>query len=153
MKEIIVYFSWSNNTKTLIEQVNKSFNFDVVRVERKKPYSEDYNTCAYVEAKEEVEKRIYPEIKNLGVDFNKYDKILLFFPIWWYTFPMPIGTFVKQLKGFKGEVVVFANSYTNDPQYMINSMKDLRKIDSEINFKEGLFNQNARKHVDFIKSL
>lgn len=153
MKTLIAYFSWSNNTKRLIERVNTEFNYDVVRVEREVPYSEDYNTCAYVEAKEEVEKRLTPEIKSINLDFNSYDKILLFFPIWWYTFPMPIATFIKNLKGFKGEVVVFANSYTNDPQYMSNSMRDLKNIDDKITFKEGLFNKDAKSHVEFIKSL
>lgn len=152
MKNLIVYFSWSNNTKNLIETINKQFGFDVVRIERKKPYSQNYHTCAYVEAKEEVEKHIHPQINALNVDLNAYDKILLFFPIWWYTFPMPIGTFIEQLKGFKGEIVVFANSYTNDPQYMINSMRDLRAIDRNLNFKEGLFNQSASRHVEFIKN-
>lgn len=153
MKTLIVYFSWSNNTKTLVEEVNKKFHFDVIRLERKKPYSENYHTCAYVEAKEEMEKHIHPEIKNLEVDLNSYDKILLFFPIWWYTFPMPVGTFVEKLKGFKGEVIVFANSYTNDPQYMVNSMKDLKSIDKNINFKEGLFNESGKRHIEFIERL
>ena len=66
---------------------------------------------------------------------------------------MPIATFIKNLKGFKGEVVVFANSYTNDPQYMSNSMRDLKNIDDKITFKEGLFNKDAKSHVEFIKNL
>ncbi len=153
MKTLIVYFSYSGNTKRLIETINKQFNFDVVRIERKEAYSDDYNTCAYVEAKKEVENHIHPEIKKNNIDFSNYDKILLFFPIWWYTFPMPVGTFIKELKGYTGKVIIFANSYTNDPQYMVNSMKDLRAIDSKIDFQEGLFNQNAEKHINFIKNL
>lgn len=153
MKNLILYFSWSNNTKNLVEKLNKEFNFDVTRIERKVPYSKDYHKCAYVEAKEEVDKLIHPEIKTLDVDVNSYDKILLFFPIWWYTFPMPIGTLAEKLKDYKGEVVVFANSYTNDPQYMVNSMRDLRELAPNVNFKEGLFNQSADKHIDFIRSL
>ena len=66
MKNLIVYFSWSNNTKNLIETINKQFGFDVVRIERKKPYSQNYHTCAYVEAKEEVEKHIHPQINALN---------------------------------------------------------------------------------------
>ncbi len=153
MKALIAYFSWSNNTKNLVEELNTNFNFDVVRIDRKEPYSRDYDTCAYVEAKKEVEMRIHPEIKKLKVDFNSYDKILLFFPIWWYTFPMPIATFIKSLKGYKGEIIVFANSYTNDPQYMENSMKDLHAIDKNLKFREGLFNQNVNKHIEFIKRI
>lgn len=153
MKTLIVYFSWSNNTKNLVEKLNEEFNFDVIRIERKIPYSKDYNTCAYVEAKDEIEKYIYPEIKQLEINPHNYDRILLFFPIWWYTFPMPIGTFVKQLKGFTGEVIVFANSYTNDPKYMINSMHDLKFLDNKINFKQGLFNESTERHIEFLKQI
>lgn len=153
MKSLIIYFSWSNNTKNLVEKLNKEFNFDVVRLERKASYSEDYDTCAYVEAKGEWEKHIHPEIKELGVDVNKYDKILLFFPIWWYTFPMPVATLIEQLKDFKGEIVLFENSYTNDSTYVENSIRDFKKIDTELNVKQGLFNKSVSEHVKFIKNL
>lgn len=88
----------------------------------------------------------------MDIDFENYDQIFLFFPIWWYTFPMPIATFIESIKGYKGKVYIFANSYTNDPQYMINSMKDLRKIDQNIEFKEGLFNKSEEEHIQFIES-
>lgn len=41
MKDIIVYFSWSNNTKRLVEAINQELKDDVVRIERKNPYSTD----------------------------------------------------------------------------------------------------------------
>ena len=151
MKYLIIYFSWSGNTKKLVEEINKEFNYDVVRLDRKIPYSKDYRTCAMVEAKEEVDQSIHPNINDLNVDVNAYDRILLFFPIWWYTFPMPVATLIEKLKGYKGEVVVFANSYTNDPQYMENSMNDLIELDSSINFTRGLFNRPIREHIDLIK--
>ena len=153
MKTLVIYFSWSGNTKNIIDEINKKFSFDTVRVERKVPYSSDYNTCAYVEAKKEVDENIYPEIKSLNVDVNNYERILLFFPIWWYTFPMPIGTLIDGMKNFKGEVVVFANSYTNDISYMKNSMRDLRNIAPNVNFKEALFNKSISDHLKFIERL
>ena len=70
---IFIYFSWSNNTKKIVDAVSAAVKGDVVRLERKIPYSTDYNTCAYVEAKEEYEKKIHPEIKDLNIDFSKYD--------------------------------------------------------------------------------
>ena len=153
MKTLMVYFSWSNNTLKIVEETNKYFHYDVVRIESKIPYSKDYNTCAYVEAKDEWEKRLYPEIKQINLDYSLYNRILLFFPIWWYTFPMPVGTFIKNLKNYDGEVYVFANSYTNDPKYMENVMKDLKLIDNTIDYKKGVFNQNVEKHIKFIKEM
>ncbi len=154
MKNLIIYFSWSNNTKRLVEQVNSEFKFDTVRLTRKEPYSTDYNECAYVEAKQEIEQKVYPEINDLGVDVGKYDRILLFFPIWWYTFPMPVASLIKNvLKGFKGEVVLFENSYSNIQEYVKNSLRDFKAIDKNIKVSQGLFNKSYREHIEFIKNL
>lgn len=152
LKTIMAYFSWSNNTKKLVEKINEKKKYDVIRIERETPYSDNYDVCAYKEAKEEINMKIYPAIKPMNIDFDRYDEILLFFPIWWYTFPMPIATFIKSIKGYKGKVYIFANSYTNDPQYMLNSMKDLKEIDQKMNFKKGLFNKSEEEHIQFIES-
>ena len=152
MRTLITYFSWSNNTKRLVEKINNKYSFDVLRIERKIPYSSDYDQCAYVEAKEEVEKHIHPAIKEVNLDLSQYEAILLFFPIWWYTIPMTVATFVEDnLRDYKGRVIVFANSYTNDPQYMVNSMKDLKEANPKIKFEEGLFNKSVNEHISFIK--
>ena len=151
MKTLIVYFSYSGNTKKIVDGIEKKFPFDVVCVEREKPYSKDYDECAYKEAKEEWEKRLKPRIKPLDVDFSRYERILLFFPIWWYTYPMPIATFIRELKGYQGQVVVFANSYSNIPSYMDNVMKDLKDIDKDIHFERGLFNKSIQEHIAYLE--
>lgn len=152
MKTLIAYFSWSGNTKAIVDELNKEFNFDIVKIERLYPYSKDYQTLAYVEAKEEWEKRLTPDIKKIDVDLNNYERILLFFPIWWYTAPMPVATFIsKNLKNYKGEVVLFANSYTNDSLYMTNSINDLKKLNTNLNIKEGLLNKSINEHIKKIK--
>ena len=151
MKTLIVYFTWSNNTKKLVDGINADSRIDVLQIKRKVPYSTDYHTCAYVQAKEEYEKKISPEIEEITVDFDQYDRILLFFPIWWYTFPMPIATFAERIKDYKGKVEVFANSYTNDPQYMVNSLRDLKKIAPRVDFTQGLFNKSIKEHIEYLR--
>lgn len=151
MKTLIAYFSYSGNTKKIVEAIEKKFSYDMVRIERTKPYSKDYDECAYVEAKEEWERRMEPAIKPLNVDYSNYDRILLFFPIWWYTYPMPIATFARLLKGYKGKVVVFANSYSNIPSYMDNVMKDLKDVGKDISFERGLFNESIEAHISYLE--
>lgn len=150
MKKIIVFFSYSNNTRKLVNEINKVFNYDVVEIEREIPYSDKYEVCAYKEAKEEIDKNIHPKIKKIDVDYSSYDEILLFFPIWWYTYPMVIASFIDSIKGYKGKVTLFMNSYTNDYNYVENSLRDFRKLDSSIMAKEGLFNKSVKEHINFI---
>ena len=151
MKRIIVYFSWSGNTLDLASKIKDILCCDMARIERKIPYSKNYHECAYVEAKEEIDKRILPDINLLNIDFSGYDEIILMFPIWWYTIPMCVGTFIKELKNYKGKVIICANSYTNDKQYMLNSLNDIKKINPELNVVEGLFNKSALEHIGFLK--
>ena len=152
MKRLITYFSYSNNTKRLVEGIkNEITDIDVIRIERKKPYSNDYDECAYHEAKDEIDNNIHPEIKEINVDLNSYDEIMIFFPIWWYTYPMPIATFIEKMHGYKGKVILFANSYANDYHYMKNSLRDFKKLDPEIDVSEGLFNKDLNEHLNFIK--
>ena len=88
----------------------------------------------------------------MNIEANSYDEILLFFPIWRYTFPMPIATFVKEyLKDFKGRVLIFANSYTNDPQYMVNSLRDLKELNNNVSFENALFNRTVKEHLEYLK--
>ena len=49
------------------------------KIERKIPYSSDYNTCTYVEAKKECKNKSFPKISEIDVDYSNYDNILLFF--------------------------------------------------------------------------
>lgn len=152
MKRLIAYFSWSNNTKNLVEEIKKEYkDIDVIRIERQIPYSSNYDECAYHEAKEEIDLKIHPSIKKLDVNLNEYDEILIFYPIWWYTFPMPIGTFIEKIHDFKGKVILFANSYTNDPQYMENSIRDFKKINPNVNVLKGLFNKTVKDHIEYLK--
>lgn len=154
MKTLIAYFSYSGNTRKLVQGIEKEFNCPIVEIERETPYSLDYDTCAYHEAKEEWEKRLYPSIKSIDEDVSSYDTILLFFPIWWYTYPMVIASFAKEyLQGYKGEVFVFANSYTNSYSYMATSMKDLNALGLGVDFKEGLFNKSLQEHIAFLKKM
>lgn len=65
---------------------------------------------------------------------------------------MPIGSFILKLKGFKGKVILFANSYTNDLQYVKNCLTDFKKIDASLNVSMGLFNKDVKEHLKFLKN-
>ena len=82
MKTLIAYFTWSGNTEKIAKQIAVKTGGEMYRIERRIPYSKDYNTCAYVEAKGEIDNKIRPEIKCPLPDLQKYDKVILAFPIW-----------------------------------------------------------------------
>ena len=152
MSTLIVYFSWSGNTEKIAKKIEEKTGGELYRLERKVPYSEDYNTCAYVEAKEEIDKKIRPEIKQPLPDINKYDKIILAFPIWWYTSPMPVWAFLESYPNWQGKkIYVFANSYTDDPNYFTTSIEDAKKSAKDADIQPGLFNKDIANLDTWLK--
>ena len=152
MKTLIAYFSWSGNTEKIAKQIVAKTGADMFRIERKVPYSEDYNTCAYREAKEEIENKIRPEIKTPLPDVEKYDSLILAFPIWWYTSPLPVWRFLESYPDWKGKkIYLFANSYTDDHNYMTTSLKDAKASARNADVVAGLFNKEIEGLDEWLK--
>ena len=51
-----------------------------------------------------------PALAFKTADLTDYDVLILGFPIWWGVSPRPVDTFLEQINGFKGRVIVFATS-------------------------------------------
>ena len=100
----------------------------------------------------ERSKKIRPEIKQPLPDINKYDKIILAFPIWWYTSPMPVWTFLESYPNWQGKkIYVFANSYTDDPNYFTTSIEDAKKSAKKADIQPGLFNKDIANLDTWLK--
>lgn len=64
----------------------------------------------------------------------QYDTVYIGFPIWWYTAPTIINTFVEQTD-LKGKtLIVFATSGGSNTG---RAVKDLKAAYPELNWKEG----------------
>lgn len=95
---LIAYFSWSETTAKLAEHVKSQMPAATLyRIERETPYSTDYSTVAYGEAKEEADNNARPPLKNplTAGEMGQYDTIIVLYPIWWHTAPMVVGTFLE----------------------------------------------------------
>lgn len=146
----IVYFSWSGHTKRIVETISKNIKADIFEIDRQPSYSRDYNECAYHEAKDEVEQHIHPQLKSVP-DMSGYDKIILAFPIWWYTAPQVIFSFLESQDFGDKDIYLFANSFTDDSQYMDTSLKEAKKYAHNGHIKRGLFNGEIKNLKTFIK--
>ena len=94
-KLLVAYFSWSGTSERIAKNIITQTGADSFRIERETPYSDDYNTVAYGEAKDEADSNARPPLKNPLESVAAYDKIVLCYPIWWHTAPMTVGTFLE----------------------------------------------------------
>ncbi len=92
---LIVYFTYTNNTKIIAEMIRKKLNCNIVEIKTVVPYSIDYDTVVNDEHNSEASNYL-PKIEEINVDLSKYDEIILGTPVWWYRPAPAIRTFLTQ---------------------------------------------------------
>lgn len=105
-KTPIAWFSWSGNTEAVVNHIVEITGADTFRIEREKPYPVEYDPCT-MDAKQEVDNNVFPAIKGLPENFDQYKTFIVAVPVWWYTAPMPVRTFLeKSGLNWKGKTVI-----------------------------------------------
>ena len=95
MNKLIVFFSYTGNTKMIANKIKEKLNCDILEIKTVIPYSKDYDTVVNDEHNSEASNYL-PQIEEINIDLSIYDEIILGTPVWWYR-PVPaIRTFLKQ---------------------------------------------------------
>lgn len=95
MKTLIAYFSRTGITKKLAEDTAKKTGAELFAIEPVKKYSGSYLLCV-AEAKLENLKNARPAIVSKPQNLSEYDTVVVMFPIWWFTCPNIILTFLEE---------------------------------------------------------
>lgn len=103
-KVLIAYFSWSGNTRGIARQIQKMTNADIFEIELTTPYSSDYNTVLD-QAQRDQHNQARPELAGRVKNMELYDTILLGYPNWWASVPMPIASFLEAYE-FAGKTIL-----------------------------------------------
>jgi len=129
-KTIVCYFSCTGNTKTLAQNTAKALDADLFEIIPEVPYTAadlNWNDSKSRSTKEQNDKNSRPAIKT-KVDLSKYDTVILAFPVWWYTAPRIMFSFVEQ-NDLSGKKVVAI--CTSGGSGISGSEKDLKAASSK----------------------
>ena len=103
-KMLIVYFSWSGNTRGIAEEIQRQTGAEAFEIVPVPAYSDDYNTVL-MEAQRDQHDQARPAISHPPESLDGYDVILLGYPNWWASIPMPIATFLESYD-FSGKTIL-----------------------------------------------
>lgn len=120
-KTLVVYYSFTNNVRTIVGELSKQISADVVEVE---PAEEglDYAANNYEIGSSLItairehpnDAASYPAIKPVSVDFSRYDNVIVAAPLWWSQMAAPMQSFLfkfgKELSGKKIGLIVSSSS-------------------------------------------
>ena len=76
MKKAIVYYSYSGNTKSIVDMIKEKVNADVFEIKPKTPYSTNYGEVVDL-GQDEVNSNTLREIENININLDNYDTIIL----------------------------------------------------------------------------
>ncbi|MDE6565559.1 MAG: NAD(P)H-dependent oxidoreductase, partial [Clostridia bacterium] len=101
---LIAYFSWGGNTRGIAEEIQSQTGADLFEITLVNPYSSDYNTVLD-EAQRDQNEQARPELASHVENMDDYDTIILGYPNWWASIPMPIASFLEEYD-FSGKTII-----------------------------------------------
>ena len=133
-KVLIAFFSWGGNTRGIAREIQSQTGADLFEITLAEPYSNDYNTVL-MEAQRDQYDKARPEIARHIDNMDKYDTILLGYPNWWASIPMPIASFLEEYD-FSGKQIIPFCSHGGGR--FGQSLTAIAKLAPDANMGEGL---------------
>ena len=107
-KVLIAYFSWGGNTRGVAQEIQRQTGADLFEIELVHPYSDDYDTVLD-EAQHDQNIQARPEIENHVENMDEYDIVMIGYPNWWASIPMPIATFLEEYDFSEKTIIPFCS--------------------------------------------
>ena len=151
-KILVTYFSASGITAKVAHNLAESLSADISEIKPKIPYDHadlNWNNKNSRSSVEMNDINARPEIAA-QIDISAYDTIFVGFPIWWYTAPRIINTFLESANFAEKKVYLFA---TSGGSGLGQTVETLRKICPSIVTGKMLNRGSVDEMKNWIKSL
>ena len=126
-KTLVAYFSATGTTKAAAQKLAKELGADLYEISPEEPYTSadlDWRDKGSRSTLEMKDRSSRPAIKGRCENITDYDTVWIGFPVWWYTAPTIVNTFIEA-HDLGGKVLnVFATSGGSN---VTGSAADLKK--------------------------
>ena len=133
-KVLIAFFSWSGNTRGIAREIRRQTGADLFEITLTEPYSSDYSTVL-MEAQRDQHDQARPKIAEHIDNMDDYDVILLGYPNWWASIPMPIASFLEEYDFSGRQIIPFCS---HGGGRFGQSLTAIAKLAPDANIGEGL---------------
>ena len=145
MKTLVAYFSATGTTEAVAKDLAEVTGATLYEIKPEVKYTAADLDWRNKESRSSVEmkdKNSRPAFVKDLKDADSYDVIYIGFPVWWYTAPTIINTFVEAY-GFEGKTVIFFA--TSGGSTLDKANKDFAAAYPKINWKAGKTLNGASK--------
>ena len=142
-KILVTYFSASGVTRAVAERIAAAAGADIQEIVPAQPYTDadlDWRDSTSRSSLEMKDKSSRPAIAPAGKSPADYDVVYVGFPIWWYTAPTIINTFIEAGNLNGKTVIPFA---TSGGSTIDKACADLKAAYPDVNWRQGRLLNNV----------
>ena len=135
---LVAYFSCTGTTKPLAEYVAEYLNADLYEIKAETPYTSedlDYNASGSRANKEQDDASARPAISGKVEDMDKYQTVVIAYPIWWGQAPRIISAFLESYDFMGKTIVPFCTSHSSGIGSSDTNLHSL--VDGGTEWKDG----------------
>ena len=153
-KVLVAYFSASGVTKGVAEKIAKAVEGDLFEIKPVQKYTSEDLDWTNKQSRSSIEmqdKTFRPQILNKVSNIIEYDTVVLGFPVWWYTAPTIINTFIEENNLKEKNIYIFVTSGGSSSE---GSFKDLKNTYNNLNFisnKRFTGRESDEDYINWIK--
>lgn len=136
-RTLVAFFSATGTTKAAAQRLAKEKDADLFEIAPEVPYTAadlDWRDKQSRSTKEMQDKTSRPAIKGRCENIADYDTVWIGFPVWWYTAPTIVNTFIEAHDLSGKTICVFA---TSGGSGVSGSASDLKKAYPQYNWGES----------------
>ncbi len=130
-KVLVACYSYSGNTGHAAELISRRLQADLFMIRMQHPYRGNI----YEASQKDLNNGVRPALAGHVENMDKYDVVLLGYPTWWATMPMPVLSFLEEYD-FRGKIVIPFSSHGGT--VWGDSVSDLAKAVPGAYVAEGL---------------
>lgn len=151
-KILVTYFSASGVTENIAKKIANALGGTLYEIKPEREYTDEDLDWTNKKSRSSIEMQdvsCRPLIKKENINLDDYDIVLVGFPVWWYTTPKVINTFIESMD-FTGKILI--PFCTSGGSGIEKCERDLKELYPKYNWKKGK-RLTGRENEDDIKSL
>ena len=152
-RRIIIYHSYSGHTKMIANIIKKKLDCDVLELEPKYEFSSDYDEVVKEYQNNEKDKSTVV-IKDININLDNYDEIIIGSPVWWYSITPVVREFLKE-NNLEGKTVI---PFATNAGWLGGTFKEIEElcknssVTNEMNIVFGSYSDDLVTNMDEINN-
>ena len=151
----VIYFSATNNTENVATIISNYLDCELIEILPSIPYTSadlNYNNSDCRANQEQINPNSRPEItKSIAVE--KYNTIIIGYPIWWGKLPKIIYTFFDDYDLCEYTIIPFCTSGGSSIQTSVSEIKNLEPKANVLDGRRFSSNISNEEVIEWFKSL